>query len=332
MNPFGALLALRRRCYESGLRRSWPAPVPAISVGNLTWGGTGKTPFTLWLAQRFLESGKKVGIVSRGYGRRSRGLRIVSDGRILKSGIEEAGDEPTLLARRLPRAIVVVSERRIDGARQAAALGAELLVLDDCFQHLAIRRDLDIVLLDRADPLGGGLPPFGRSREPASALSRADLFVLTGGDPGAGGGAEGLLGRLNPCAPMFHSRARFAGWFDEHGECVAGEEVASAASTAVASIAHPGRFLRTIRDAGVAPAAFLRFRDHHFYSGPDVRRIEAAARKAGASLLVTTEKDLVKLAGRSRLRVLAARVEPEFREPGLFDRACAILSERGHVV
>ena len=311
MSPFGALLSLRRRCYESGWLRSWPAPVPAISIGNLTWGGTGKTPFTIWLAQRFAESGKRVGIVSRGYGRRSRGLRVVSDGRALRVGVEEAGDEPTLLARRLPRAIVVVSERRVEGARKAAELGAELLLLDDAFQHLAIRRDLDIVLLDHMDPLGGGLPPFGRSREPASALSRADLFVLTGADSEAGRGAEALLRRLNARAPIFHSRTRFSGWLDEQGEPVSGEEAVGAASIAVASIAFPLRFLRTLREAGAAPAAFLPFRDHHFYSGSDLRRIEAAARDAGASLLLTTEKDLVKLAGRSRLRAVAARVEPD---------------------
>jgi tetraacyldisaccharide 4'-kinase len=312
--------------------RSSRAPVPAISIGNLTWGGTGKTPLTLWLAQQFGESGRRVGIVSRGYGRRSRGLRVVSDGVALRLGVEEAGDEPTLLARRLPNAIVVVSERRVEGAREAAALGADLLLLDDSFQHLAIRRDLDIVLLDRADPLGGGLPPFGRSREPASALSRADLFVLTGGEPPEGAGAEALLDRVNPRAPIFHSRARFSGWFDEEGEPVAAQDVVATRSVAVASIASPGRFLRTIRDAGADPAAFLGFRDHHFYSRSDLRRIERAARSAAAPLLLTTEKDLVKLAGRSRLRAVAARVEPEFREPGLLDRARRVLSERGHVV
>jgi tetraacyldisaccharide 4'-kinase len=332
VSPFGALLSLRRRSYESGWLRSSRAPVPAISIGNLTWGGTGKTPFTLWLAQQFVESGRKVGIVSRGYGRRSRGLRIVSDGLALRLGVEEAGDEPTLLARRIPGAIVVVSERRVEGATKAAALGADLLLLDDAFQHLAIRRDLDIVLLDRVDPLGGGLPPFGRSREPVSALSRADLFVLTGGASPGRSEAEALLGRVNPRAPVFHFQARFTGWFDEQGEPVAGEDVVATRSVAVASIAFPGRFLRTIRDAGADPAVFLPFRDHHFYSSSDLRRIEGAARNVGAPLLLTTEKDIVKLAGRSRLRAVAARVEPEFREPGLLGCARAVLSERGHVV
>ena len=332
MSPFGALLSLRRRSYESGWRRSSPAPVPAISIGNLTWGGTGKTPFTLWLAQRFDEAGRKVGIVSRGYGRRSRGLRVVSDGAGPRVGVEEAGDEPTLLARRLPRAVVVVSERRIDGARRAAGLGAELLLLDDSFQHLAIRRDLDIVLLDGADPLGGGLPPFGRSREPDSALSRADLFVLTGGDSGAGfEAAESLLRRVHPRAPVFHSRARFSGWVDESGGAMR-PDVAGSASIAVASIARPARFLRTLREAGAAPAAFLTFRDHHFYSDRDLRRIEGAARETGAGWILTTEKDLVKLAGRTSLPVAAARVEPELREPGLFERTRELLAEKGHAV
>ena len=332
MSPLGALLSLRRRFYEAGVFRSDRAPLPAISVGNLTWGGTGKTPFTLWLAQRFTSSGLRVGIVSRGYGRRSRGLRVVSGGSGLLLGVEEAGDEPTLLARRLPQSVVVVSENRIGGARRAAELGAELLLFDDAFQHLAIRRDLDIVLMDLADPLGGGLPPFGRSREPASALSRADLVLLTGSGTDLGEKAEGLLRRWNRAAPIFHARARFAGWFDERGEAVARESVSTSGAVAVASVAGPERFRATLREAGVEPAAFLSFRDHHFYSDADVRRIEIVARKAGARSLLTTEKDQVKLIGRSALPVLAARIEPEIREAGLFSRIRAILAERGHVV
>ncbi len=156
--------------------------------------------------------------------------------------------------------------------------------------------------------------------------------MLTGGEPPEGAGAEALLARVNPRAPIFHSRARFSGWFDEEGEPVAAQDVVATRSVAVASIASPGRFLRTIRDAGADPAAFLEFRDHHFYSRSDLRRIERAARSAGAPLLLTTEKDLVKLAGRSRLRAVAARVEPEFREPDLLGRARKVLSERGHVV
>lgn len=332
MSPFGALLTLRRRFYESGLFRSEPAPVPAISIGNLTWGGTGKTPFTLWLAQQFAASGRRIGIVSRGYGRRSRGLRLVSDGSRLLLGVEESGDEPILLARRLPKAVVVVSENRIEGARKAAELGAELLLLDDAFQHLAIRRDLDVVLIDCADPLGGGLPPFGRSREPASALSRADLFVLTGCERDSAENAEALLRRWNRNAPIFHARTRFSGWFDERGESVADARVVGQRSIAIASIAGPERFRATLREAGTDPASFFCFRDHHFYSDADVRRIEAAARSTGASVLLTTEKDHVKLVGKFDFPVVAARIEPDFREPNLLARLRAILAERGHVV
>jgi tetraacyldisaccharide 4'-kinase len=332
VSPYGALLSLRRRCYESGLFRSESAPVPAISIGNLTWGGTGKTPVTLWLATQFAATGRRVGIVSRGYGRRSHGLRVVSDGRTLGLGVEEAGDEPTLLARRLPDAIVIVSEIRIEGARKAAALGADLLLLDDAFQHLALRRDLDVVLLDCADPLAGGLAPFGRSREPASALSRADLFILMGCAPEAAEKAEALVRRWNATAAIFHAGMRFSGWFDPEGESIANERVVGAVSIAVASIARPERFHRTMKDAGVRPSAFFRFRDHHFYSGADLRRIESAARRMGATMLLTTEKDQVKLRGRTGLPVVAARIEPSLREPDLLARVRAILAERGHVV
>ncbi len=329
MSPYGALLSLRRRLHESGFLRSESAPVAAVSVGNLVWGGTGKTPFSLWLAQQFEDSGCRVGIVSRGYGRRSRGLRVVSDGSKILTGVEQAGDEPTLLARRMPRAVVVVSENRIEGARRAAELGAQLLVLDDAFQHLSIRRDADIVLIDGANPLGGGLPPLGRLREPAAALARADLFLVTGGEPDSGPEAEEVLRRWNPGAPVFHSRARFSGWFDETGEPFPREKLAGRPAIAISSIARPERFRKTLGDGGVEARAFLRFRDHHFYSRADVRRIENAATKAGASILLTTEKDLVKLIGRTRLPVVAARIEPVFREPDLFDRLAGILRERG---
>jgi tetraacyldisaccharide 4'-kinase len=268
--------------------------------------------------------------VSRGYGRRSKGLRVVSDGAKLQTEVEQAGDEPTLLARRLPRAVVIVSENRVEGARRAAALGAERIVLDDAFQHLAIRRDADIVLIDADDPLGGGLPPLGRSREPARALSRADLFVVTGGTATSETKAEALLRRWNPSAPIFHAKPRFAGWFDANGEPVSGETLAGGRAAAFSSIARPDRFRQTLREAGVEAVAFLPFRDHHFYSDADLRRLENEARKSGASILLTTEKDLVKLAGRTRLPIAAARIEPAFRELDLFGRVAAILdrSER----
>ncbi len=152
MNPYGAVAAARRRLYESGWLRSERVDVPVVSIGNLTWGGTGKTPVLAFLAARVEERGRRVGIVSRGYRRRSSGLVVVSDGSGAVASASAGGDEPVLLARRFPRAVVVVAERRPDAAREAVRLGAEVLLLDDAFQHLAIARDADVVLVDAADP------------------------------------------------------------------------------------------------------------------------------------------------------------------------------------
>jgi tetraacyldisaccharide 4'-kinase len=227
--------------------------------------------------------------------------------------------------------VVVVSERRISGARKAVELGADLLLLDDAFQHLAIRRDLDIVLLDRADPLGGGLPPLGRSREPASALSRADMIVLTGSDSPETGAAERLVRRWNAGAPIFHARTRFVGWFDDLGEPPGDCAGLLRRPVAVAAIARPGRFERTLREANVSPVAGFTFRDHHFYSEADRDRIGGAVSELGGTAVVTTEKDQAKLAGRMKVPVLAARIEPDLLEPGFFEKAGEILARRGRV-
>lgn len=327
MNPYGALLRLRRRLYESGRLRSRAAPGPSLSVGNLTWGGTGKTPFVERIAREFLGR-RKVAVISRGYGRRSRGPRIVSDGKAIRCGVAESGDEARLHARRLPGAVVVVAEDRVEGALRAAELGADFFVFDDAFQHLALRRDLDVVLLDAEDPFGGGLPPFGRAREEPGALSRADVLVLTRcrfEDPAA----DEPIRRWNRNAPLFHSRFRFAGWFGPEGERLAEPP---ARTLAFCGIGRPQSFRATLADAGVVAAAWLEFPDHHFYSARDLRGIEKAALRAGAEALLTTEKDLVRIAPPLALPVFAARIEPEFREEGFFGAIVRLFGENGVVV
>ncbi|HET7451861.1 MAG TPA: tetraacyldisaccharide 4'-kinase [Thermoanaerobaculia bacterium] len=323
MNPYGAVVAARRRLYESGWLRSERIGVPVVSVGNLTWGGTGKTPLLAYLAARFEASGRRVGIVARGYRRRSSGVVVVSDGSRLLASASEGGDEPYLLASRLPRAVVVVAERRPEGAREAVRRGAEILLLDDAFQHLAIARDADVVLVDAADPWGGGLPPAGRARERPAALSRADVVVVTRAVPGSASRADAEVRRVTP-APIFHCRFRFAGWFSNGKEA----DRPVAPGLGFCAVGNPASFRETLAEAGANVADFAAFRDHHDYSDADVRKLEKRAARAGASVLLTTEKDAVKIAGPTRIPLLAARIEAEIFEPGLPERIGEIIAGR----
>lgn len=322
MNPYGTLLRWRRRLYERGIFPADSAPVPVISVGNMTWGGAGKTPLVEWMALHFLSRGEKAAVVSRGYRRRSRGVQVVSDGEKILLDVAASGDEPMVLARHLAGVIVIVSESRIEGAHRAAAMGARIVLLDDGFQHLRLRRNLDIVLLDAGDPFGGGLPPFGRAREPGSALSRADIVVLTGD-----GHADEKIRRWNRSAPVFHCTFPFDGFRDVAGAAVEASSVARQISIAVCGVGNPDGFGRTLAEAGVAPAARLTFRDHCNYGASDLTRIEAAARAADANLILTTEKDLVKLAGRLSVPPLAAHRQVRMREADFFETARQLLHE-----
>ena len=323
MSLYGAVAAARLSLYARGVLKSESAPVPVVSVGNLTWGGTGKTPFVAALVSHWQSAGRRVGVASRGYGRRSRGTVVVSDGHRLLAGVAEAGDEPYLLGRRFPGSIVAVAERRVDAAREAARLGAEIVILDDAFQHLAIRRDLDVVLVDAADPFGGGPPPRGRGREDARAIARAHLVVVTRAVRGEESPADREVRRFT-AAPIYHCAFRFAGWFREGAPA----SPPAVPGWAVCAIGNPESFRATLVESGAATAGFTAFRDHHAYSAADVRRIEESARRTAATALLTTEKDEVKLAGRTGLPVFAARVDAEIFEGGFFAHADRWLAGR----
>jgi tetraacyldisaccharide 4'-kinase len=320
---YGRAVLWRTRWYASGRLASYALPRPSISVGNLTFGGTGKTPFTEFLARRFRFEGRRPAILSRGYGRRSRGLVVVSAGEGPLVGPDEGGDEPVAMARAAgPGVVVVVAERRVEAARRAADLGADLLILDDAFQHLAVRRDANLLLLDTRDPFGGGrLPPAGRLREPVSALARADAIVWTRVQRGGHlGEAAAEIARWNPSAPVFRAaiRADPSGLRDESGERVAAEVVGARRSISVCGIANPAEFAATLRDLGLAPEERIELADHRRYGERELRRIRVAAERAGAAFVLTTEKDAVKLAGRLELPVLTVRLAVEVEEPEFF--------------
>lgn len=265
---FGGLVRARGALYDRGLLHIDRAERPVISVGNIAAGGTGKTPFTILLANRLHARGERVAVLSRGYGATSpRNRAVIVDAKSSRS--EDVGDEPILIARKT-NALVVVAKKRIDAARSAIAEGASVLLLDDGFQHRRLARDLDIVLLDAADPYRGGLLPRGRLREPPSALERADLIAIIGelGEP-----PNDL-----PDRPLLRVAVR------PQPTC----ELKNKRVALIAGIGRPERFEQTVRELRAEIVYTRYFRDHQRF---DPTEAIAEARTKNAELLLTTEKD-----------------------------------------
>lgn len=289
---YGLGVGLRLSLYRSGIVKPERLPVPVISVGNLTVGGTGKTPVTMHLARLLKKMGRRPAVVSRGYGGTAKGPAVVSDGEKTLLTPAEAGDEPVLMARSLPGVPVVVSARRAEGGRLAfERFSSDVLILDDGFQHIGLARDLDILLVDGRRGFGNGyLVPRGVLREPARHAGRADLvLVKDGGAFGSGGGPKGV----DLPAAAFEYRP------GELVELGSGEKTPASGLrgrrvTALSAIAEPGSFASVLTGLGAEVAVELAYPDHHAYSPEDVKDIGAASE--GTDLIVTTEKDAVKLA------------------------------------
>jgi tetraacyldisaccharide 4'-kinase len=283
--PYGAAVRLRARAYRSGLLRSRRLDGTVISVGNLTLGGTGKTPMVLWIAEHLVARGERTGILTRGY----RGRR---------SGGDLASDEARLLEARLGRGVAVgVGADRWKRGRELASRGVEWFILDDGFQHFELARDVDIVLIDATNPFGGGhLLPAGALREPKSALARADLVVITRASHAPG--VEAII-RHHSRAPIFYARAKLESVRVWRG-AYPGTEDPSAGTRrffAFCGIGNPSAFLADLGAWALPVAGHRFFRDHHRYSQKDLDRVETCARRAGADALLATEKDLFNLAG-----------------------------------
>src|SRR3712207_4760697 len=296
---YGAMMRARLALYRAGVMRSREAGAPVVSVGNITAGGTGKTPLVEWAAGALAEEGRRVCVLTRGYGRREEWRRVVaSDGERLMAEVDESGDEPRLLAERLlGKAAVVCDADRVEAARWATKeLGSEVFVLDDGFQHLRIARDLDIVTVDATDAWGcGRLLPFGRLREPLSGLARAGCVVITRADMAKDLGAiraeaERLTGGR---APVFASSFRTTAvrpLADANDE---GEAVGPFA--AFCAVGNPRSFFAHLRGEGRELLYTRAFQDHHAYTQRDVEAIAHEAERRGARSLLTTAKDAVKL-------------------------------------
>jgi len=331
MNPVSALLRLRRRLYKRGLFARQSSTLPTISVGNLAFGGTGKTPLVAGMADLWLSRRRRVAIILRGYRRRSRGALVVSDGRRVLCDVRASGDEAALHARLHPEAIVIVAERRIEAARRAEELGAEILLLDDAFQHLKLERDLDVVLLACRRAAGNRRRPFGRLREPLSALGEADIVVLSRCEGPDEADAVSEVRRWNREAPIFPSRVQLRGWIGAGGETLDGSAFAGRSVGAVCALADPSGFRRTIEESGARLVFFRSYRDHHSYSRRGMRRLARGALRAGAEALLTTGKDRVKMEPPPGIALFEARIEIQIN--GDFSGAVEkMLAERGVVV
>jgi len=322
---FGLGVALRAAAYHRGWLKTRRLNRPVVSVGNLTLGGTGKTPLVEFLTKCLLKRGRKPAILTRGYGRRE-GAAIIAlkpgPGRVADP--REVGDEPALLARALPEAAIIVGADRYQAGRLAEErFDVDVHVLDDGFQHLALARDLDVVVLDTTQQLSG-LLPAGRQREPCSALERADLVVLTRVELGDPGPLEELVERINPRARVFHSSTELCRLI----EVTSGRTYPSGAFQgerihAFCGIGNPKAFFAGLRRWGFAVAAETAFRDHHVYSGEDVKKLLTRFRESKAAALVTTEKDAMNLPPMPKLDrpVVACAIQIKLNGEEAFEEA-----------
>lgn len=286
---YGVILWLRNRCYDAGIFASYCPPVPVVSVGNIAVGGTGKTPVVDWFVKEFLDSGLKPAVVSRGYGGTfSAPVGCVSAGKGPLLEVEEAGDEPFLLAQKNPEAVVIIARKRADGVKVAVEqYGANVIILDDGFQHRAVSRDLDLVLLDSANPCANGWPlPAGLLREFPGSLARADVLLLTR--------AEMTYNFSFAGKTIFSCRHQLANSaVDLTGRQISFSDLKKLKLFAFTGIADPESFFSALRSEKLILKNTLPLSDHCDYDQKVQDEIRLSA--VGCDGLITTEKDAVKL-------------------------------------
>jgi tetraacyldisaccharide 4'-kinase len=313
---YGGAVKLRRAFYEKSVLKSKKLSCIVISIGNITVGGTGKTPMTIYVANVVKDLGYNVAIVSRGYkGKAETAGGIVSDGKTLLMAPEIAGDEPYMMAARLRDVPIIVGKNRFKAGRLAIRkFSPHILVLDDGFQHLKLQRDLDLVLLDYRKPFGNGhLLPRGVMREPASALFCANAIILTRSDTLDDKEMTSLLQRLRfnerkkPVYRAIHKQLVYKIINREKNikealkqsfDCIKGRNV-----FAFSGLADNHHFRRTLKNLKCSVAGYLEFPDHHSYSDSDLKDILVAAKKSMSECLITSEKDYVRIAHKIALPI-----------------------------
>ena len=329
-------VALRHAGYQHGWFKAHRLARPVLSVGNLTMGGTGKTPLVAYVAKTLLRRGWKPSILTRGYGRRSKAELIVlapEPGR--RANAQEIGDEPALLARALPEVPLIICADRFRGGQVAEdRFQVDAHILDDGFQHLALARDVDLLALDATQRISDWqLLPAGRQREPLSALRRAQILVLTRTDSADPQLLEELVLKVHPAAKVFRSRTKLSGWTDAlSGEAVSIEDILAQKVAAFCGIGNPQAFFGDVRRWGFRLAAEDAFPDHHVYTGEEIGQLVVRARRNGAVALLTTQKDAVKFSGdwTPQLPILACEIEAQILDAEDFERTLLTYLEKTH--
>jgi tetraacyldisaccharide 4'-kinase len=326
---YGALVSRRNRRYDRDPSASVSVPASVASVGNLTVGGSGKTPFVAALARELLGRGERVAVLSRGYGRRSRSnFVLVSDGDRVLASADECGDEPLELARAVNGlAVAVGPDRTAVGRELLSKLGPHVLVLDDGFQHRRLRRDLDLVCFDAREPVESlRLLPWGRLREPLESLSRAHAVVWTRwSEEAPSEELRRIVTRAAPELPSIRTRNRLTGFTSLDGsELLGAESFRGRPVGALVGVARPERVLESIPAEVVFTATR---RDHHWWKPSEVAALAEEGKRRGAEALLITGKDAVKMAAAgTAIPIYVIRIETE-----ILDRAAlAGLLERLH--
>jgi tetraacyldisaccharide 4'-kinase len=279
---YGQVMRVRRVWSESHPDRRRRLARPVISVGNLSVGGTGKTPVVAAIAKWLVAQGERPSILSRGYGRAEspEGVVVVSDHAGVLAGIDRSGDEPIMLARQVPGAAVCVSpDRYLSGSVAERTLGCTVHILDDGFQHVQLWRDLDVLVTSVGEIPNGRVIPAGRLREPMDMASRAHVLVVSDATAGAASAEAWALGVSLSCGAL---------------RSLGGPLRVPESIIAVAGIAYPERFFELLRDAGWNVRETISFPDHHRYTRADIDRIGQQAKQADATIVLTTDKDAVR--------------------------------------
>jgi tetraacyldisaccharide 4'-kinase len=279
------------------LRNRRTLPVPVISIGNLTMGGTGKTPCVLAISRMLEAAGRRSGILTRGYGRGTLHQNLVlAPGACIEP--EHSGDEPQIFIRAGVAPVGIGADRFATGTQLIAEFGVDTLLLDDGFQHWKLARDLDVVLIDALNPIaGGGVFPAGRLREPLSGIARANVVVITRAESSDLATAiEREVRRYNPSAPVFCSSVHPEVWVEHRSERpVPLGELPPGPAAAFCGLGNPESFRRTLERLGIELADWVEFGDHHRYRTAELTRLAHQFRAHGVTTLLTTEKDTINL-------------------------------------
>ncbi|MFZ1730925.1 MAG: tetraacyldisaccharide 4'-kinase [Bacteroidota bacterium] len=311
---YGMAIHLRNAAFDRGLFRVRNVPVPVISVGNITAGGTGKTPVVEYLAGHFLRQGLRPAVVTRGYRRESRGSLLVSDGAGTLSSARQGGDEAVQIAAKFSGLIVIADEVRSRGCRRAVdEFSANIIVLDDAYQHRAVHRDLDIVVIDASEDFNAQLLlPAGRLREPLENLRRANVILLSKCE------AETALEKLHHAIAAYTRVPVYATRFVPRklrrlgsDEVFPLDALRETPLGCFCGIGNPGGFRRTLDGLQTSVALCRDFPDHHWYSREDLDVLNEQGNAKGVGAWITTEKDAVRLKDGEEWRRLGRVYYPE---------------------